>query len=173
MKTLISLCLLFAGVSAFAQMDGGSYVRRSIVCESLSNRPAACRTGLDRTFHVQLVNQLSHAPCVEGQSFQIQRDIIQVSNGCRAEFSADGMTNQVQQGDQVLGTMVSLNVTCESEGGRTATCQTGLQRVFQVIVGQQLSHSACVEGQSFQVVNGNMIQVSAGCRAQFIVNGLQ
>jgi len=59
--------------------------RRTIVCESQSNRrnlcPADTRLGLD------LVRQLSDAPCVRNQTWGEDRDGIWVDQGCRAEFA--------------------------------------------------------------------------------------
>lgn len=59
--------------------------RRTIVCESQSNRrnhcPADTRLGLD------LIRQLSDAPCVRNRTWGEDRDGIWVDQGCRAEFA--------------------------------------------------------------------------------------
>jgi|GEM_PF-3666333 len=174
MKSFFSLCLVLAGVSAFAQSQYGSqtYVRRLIDCESISQRTQTCMTNLDSTSSVRLATQLSHDACIPGQSFQINGDAITVMKGCRAQFMAEGLTSFPQPNDEVLGNMVSYNVTCESISDRTATCSTPLNHIVRIVVGQQLSNHACIEGQSYKLLD-NLIQVSNGCRAEFIVTGLQ
>jgi hypothetical protein len=60
--------------------------RRTIVCESQSNRrnhcPVDTRLGLD------LVRQLSDSPCVRNRTWGEDRDGVWVDQGCRAEFAA-------------------------------------------------------------------------------------
>lgn len=55
-----------------------------MVCESREYEYNLCRTG--RVRNVQIVRQLSQAPCVQGQSWGIERDGVWVDRGCEAEF---------------------------------------------------------------------------------------
>ena len=59
-----------------------------IVCESHDSDYQFCPTG--RIRNAQVVNQISRAPCVEGQSWGVSRDGIWVDRGCRAEFRISG-----------------------------------------------------------------------------------
>lgn len=64
--------------------DNSGYGGRVFRCESNNGRtqecPANVRSG------VQLIRQLSNAPCIQGRSWGYGRVGIWVSNGCRAEF---------------------------------------------------------------------------------------
>ena len=55
-----------------------------LVCESQEYRYNLCPTG--RVRNVQIVRQLSQAPCIQGQSWGIERDGVWVDRGCEAEF---------------------------------------------------------------------------------------
>ena len=59
--------------------------RRTIVCESQSNRRNLCPA--DTRFGLDLVRQLSDAPCIRNQTWGEDRDGIWVDQGCRAEFA--------------------------------------------------------------------------------------
>ena len=63
--------------SAFAQDN-------SITCESNNNGRNACP--LPFNGHVRLVEQMSRAPCVKHQNWDVQDGSIWVSDGCRARF---------------------------------------------------------------------------------------
>lgn len=60
----------------------------SIRCESIDQRSETCRIPWFRVANVYLENQHSTngAPCIQGQSYLVYRDSIQVWNGCRATF---------------------------------------------------------------------------------------
>jgi len=57
-------------------------------------------------------------------------------------------------------------VRCESQGGNRHTCNVGLSG--RITLQRQLSRAACIEGQTWGAVNGE-IWVSGGCRAEFRV----
>ncbi len=72
------------------QYGGNSYgnndnVVRTIVCESTSKRAATCAIG--RHGEVRLSRQLSDANCSQNRDWVVRGPEIQVSNGCRAEFT--------------------------------------------------------------------------------------
>lgn len=70
-----------SGRGGWADSGYGSRVFR---CESNDQRYQQCAANI-RTA-VQLIRQLSDAPCVEGRSWGYAKGGIWVSNGCRAEF---------------------------------------------------------------------------------------
>jgi len=59
---------------------------------------------------------------------------------------------------------------CASNNNKNATCRTGLQRTHQVYMARQLSKSACIQGQTFNIW-GDKVTVSNGCRAVFVARG--
>jgi len=169
---LMGLVGLFFGLSAKAQSYGSVMVERQIQCASNSYNQAECNTGLDRTMNVYMARQLSKSACIQGQSYSIYGDRIMVSNGCRAIFVARGLTSFPQGNDQVLESQVTRNVLCESQSYETANCYIPLRRVDRVYVGQQYSKTACIQGKTY-FVYGNNLQVTNGCRASFVVAGIE
>jgi hypothetical protein len=91
-----ALILIIAGGAPMAFAE-------QITCESHQNQTEACGT-LQPGGSVHLVQQLSGAPCVEGQSWGIRtspnHDAIWVSGGCRAVFDVQasnaGTADRVQ-----------------------------------------------------------------------------
>lgn len=67
-------------VSRYEQPQG-----RLVVCESIRDSYGRC--GIGRARSVELVRQLSDAPCRQNQSWGWTRSEIWVNRGCRAEFS--------------------------------------------------------------------------------------
>jgi len=77
-----ALILIIAGGASTAHAE-------QITCESHQSQTEACGT-LQPGGNVRLVQQLSNAPCVEGQNWGIRsspnHDAVWVSGGCRAVF---------------------------------------------------------------------------------------
>jgi hypothetical protein len=79
-KYAATAALLIGGAgahNAFAQDN-------SITCESNNNERNACP--LPFSGHVRMVDQLSRAPCVRHQNWDVQDGSIWVADGCRARF---------------------------------------------------------------------------------------
>lgn len=66
--------------------------------------------------------------------------------------------------------VVRREIVCESEKGRTNSCHSDLRAMSARLVSQ-LSKTACVENQNY-VIQGDRVQVSAGCRAVFEFTGV-
>lgn len=60
------------------------YGSRTFRCESIDNRYNECAANVRSG--VQLIRQISNAPCIQGRSWGYGRIGIWVSNGCRADF---------------------------------------------------------------------------------------
>lgn len=121
----------------------------TVRCESADGRVKTCTppwTGRSR-----LVRQLSNTTCVEGQNWSSAPGRLQVSGGCRAEFT------------EVLDTAGG-GVPCESTGGRTETCQMPWSGNSQIM--RQLSGARCIADQNWWTTPGQ-VRVSGGCRALF------
>ncbi|GAB3062296.1 hypothetical protein GCM10027214_29610 [Stenotrophomonas tumulicola] len=131
---------------------------RTIRCESQNNRERVCNTGWR---NARLVRQISGSPCVEGRSWGARNGTVWVNSGCRAEF-AEG---RGQGGGNWGGGNNNYSVTCSSNDKRRNTCAWNARQGRPVVI-QQLSGSACREGQSWGYSNGSL-WVSNGCRARF------
>lgn len=137
--------------------ESGNYGKR-ITCESQNNSFNTCNV---RTYgYVQVVRQLSSAPCVAGRTWGYQMDQIWVGNGCRAEFQVGG-GNSNWQGDQRL-------ITCESNDGNYSRCQTRTSGT--VTLFKQISNTRCVQGRNWGY-DAYGVWVNDGCRGEFVVGG--
>lgn len=77
----------------------GDVIEKEMLCESVGYRPEHhCPiTGLDRVQGVWLSQQISRSPCIENQTYFIERSYrgdytVRVTNGCRAYFKARGIS---------------------------------------------------------------------------------
>jgi hypothetical protein len=82
--------------------DGMYVVERQILCESLGQGAAGCATGLERTRSIYLARQISKAACIQGSTYNVYRDRVEVRNGCRAYFVARGLTRYPQASDNII-----------------------------------------------------------------------
>lgn len=143
---------------ASAQYGGGGGAPRQIKCESWNYKPAQCPVELRRRADVDVVQVLG-GRCVEGRTWDWDRQGIRVSGGCRAIFaiSAGG------GGGGYPGGGGRETVACESFSYKYKTCELpgrGRPDLVRVIAGQ------CVEGQSWGG-RGGEVWVDKGCRAIF------
>lgn len=130
---------------------GGAQVVR---CESTNNKPRNC--AITWTGPSRLVRQISGTGCIEGQTWGTQPGSIFVTGGCRGEFAP-------ARGRPPVG---DYQVTCSSNNGRYTTCawdrSHGRPRLLQ-----QLSGTACIEGQTWGYNNRQGLWTNGGCRARF------
>lgn len=129
--------------------------RRVVRCES-KGRTEACPVAL-RGAPVRLLRQKSVLPCREGSSWGYSRNEIWVSRGCQGVF-------EVGAEDGSGFVEVPRKVVCESKGGQRRECGVSVSR--RVTLLEQLSNSACTEGQSWGWDHDG-IWVDNGCRAEF------
>lgn len=79
-KMWVAVSILLASASAqvaFAQ-------DRSVICESVDNGRNSCPMRTDG--HVRLAEQMSKAPCVKHQNWDVESGGVWVSDGCRGRF---------------------------------------------------------------------------------------
>lgn len=182
MRALIATSLLLAAATtapahAGPQGYGGAY-GTTFRCESNGGRLRECATGGDQ---VQLLRQLSHAPCLQGRTWGYARGGVWVAQGCRAEFRllgyAGGYGNQDYQGygngysyGNANGYANASNqlIRCESNGGRSRACAMDTRGGVQLV--RQLSNAACIEGRNWGSNRGG-VWVTEGCRAEFRSGG--
>jgi hypothetical protein len=75
-----------SGCRAEFELGHDGHGDRRVTCESQGNRHQAC--AIDTAQGVRLSRQLSHARCVQGESWGHDRNGVWVDDGCRAEFVA-------------------------------------------------------------------------------------
>jgi DUF3011 family protein len=138
---------------AFTALAGA---QDSVKCESNDGRRNYCGQYGDQ---VLLERQISGSPCVEGQTWGVDRTGLWVDRGCRAYFTVRG-NSRVAVGGQD-------SVKCESNDGRRNYCG---QYGDQVRLERQISGSPCIEGQTWGV-DRTGLWVDRGCRAIFTVRG--
>ena len=123
-------------------------------CESQDGRERSCQAPVRG--QMVLLRQLSSAPCVEGRTWNSDRNgRVWVRDGCRAEFGlAQGWGGQTD----------GAAFRCESQDGRHQECRA--RTSGRQVLLRQLSSASCVEGQSWGSRDGG-VWVRNGCRAEF------
>lgn len=140
-----------------------------ITCRSRTNQPQTCRVNTER--RVQLVQQISNAPCIEGQSWRYDGQSITVRNGCQARF-AYGYGNQGGSGNGWGGSGGSWNnnrgyageIRCASRNNRYQRCQVDTGGRVELV--ERISNASCTQGSSWGH-DRNSIWVNRGCEARF------
>ena len=145
-----ALALAACASSAAQTADSDGVVR----CQSRDMGRVHCP--MDTSKGVELVRQLSDNACIRGSEWDIERDGIWVSLGCRGEFRPTRPASTTALMRRV--------VRCESDG-RQNGCPVML-RGAPVRLLRQLSAWPCKEGRSWGV-RRNEIWVSRGCDAEF------
>jgi len=156
----------------FAEADDDGYSDgddEGIICESAKGRYTECP--LLESGPVQLVEQLSSRPCVEGQSWGRDRGKLWVDQGCRARFAqyygGGGGDEGGYSGGSHWQASSELTSECSSREGRRQICEWHWEAGTPFLV-EQLSSSPCVNGRSWGYDrNQSLLWVSQGCRAIF------
>ncbi|WP_421574627.1 DUF3011 domain-containing protein [Stenotrophomonas maltophilia] len=137
-------------------------------CESIKNRTQQCAL----PGRARLVRQISGSPCVEGQTWGQARGGVWVTQGCRAEFVAEGGRGggRWNGGGNGWGHNGGGNsgrgqiLTCDSNDHRRQRCVANVRREARLI--RQTSRNACIEGRTWGW-DRTGVWVDGGCRAQF------
>ena len=136
---------------------------QTITCSSDDGDRHYCAA--DTSGGVQLANQRSGSPCVQGRSWGYDRRGIWVDKGCRADFtltSGGGYGRNEGYGASGAGR----TITCSSDDGDRHYCSADTSRGVQLV--NQRSGSACVQGRSWGY-DRRGIWVDKGCRADFAI----
>jgi hypothetical protein len=162
--TGLTLALLILPTLAAAQ--------NSIKCESNNGRRNYC--GDYYSGQVRMERQISGSPCIQGQTWGVDRQGLWVDRGCRAYFTISSYGNRGgRHGDRDdrdnRGSGYNQqSIKCESNDGRRNYC--GNYNPGQVRFDRQISGSACIEGRTWGV-DRQGLWVDRGCRAYFTVRG--
>jgi len=142
----------------FRAPPAATAVTRQVVrCESRGARVESCPVML-RGAPVRLLRELSRAPCRRGESWDLGRNEILVSRGCKGEFEIGDAEAGFPAGPRLL--------TCESRDRKRRSCGTTVGQGVSMV--KQLSGSPCEYGRNWGWDAGR-VWVADGCRAQFAV----
>jgi len=142
-----------------------------ISCRSNNNRTERCSVNTGN--RVQLVQQYSNSPCIEGQSWTYDRNSITVRNGCQARFAVAGSgfgggnsggNSGGWGGGSSSGHGFANVLECRSQNNRYQRCSVNTQN--RVELTRQLSSTRCMMNRNWGY-DRTTIWVDDGCSAQF------
>jgi hypothetical protein len=155
MKTRTKMGLFIGLILATVGLPGTASAQQRVRCESNNGRRNYCGQ-YDRD-SVRLDRQISGSPCIEDQTWGVDRQGLWVDRGCRADFVI------VQREERRVPEQT---VRCESNNGRRNYC--GQYDPDDVRMDRQISGSPCIEGQTWGV-DRRGLWVDRGCRADFVI----
>lgn len=131
----------------------------TLLCESINNRRAHCRT--DTRYGVALHRQISKNACVRDRTWGVDPDGIWVTEGCRGEFLLGESTMAVLTPREPARTSTLL---CESQNNTRNHCRTDTR--FGITLVRQVSQNACIRDRTWGV-DKDGVWVTEGCRGEF------
>ena len=141
---IVSLVLI---LSAFAF----PLCSQTINCSSEDGKRHYC--SVDTRQGIQLLNQRSSSPCIQGSTWDFDRKGIWVDNGCRADFVLTSVPLDINH-----------SVYCSSDDGKRHYCQIDARDGVYLI--RQRSGSPCTRGSSWDF-DDHAVWADRGCRADF------
>ena len=156
-------CLSLASSKAWAQSGITNQNGRSVTCASDDGKRHLCR--VDTSRGVQMTNQRSGSPCIQGQTWGYDRRGIWVDRGCRADFRLTSGGPGYGPGPGSGRPPSGVTITCSSNDGRRNYCAANTSRGVRLV--NQRSGSPCTQGQTWGYDN-RRIWVDRGCRADFL-----
>lgn len=159
---------------------------RNITCASDDGGRHYCP--VNTKYGVEMVNQRSGSPCVEGRTWGYDRRGIWVDRGCRADFvlghrrrdggdrdhdrdyddhPGPGGFGPIRDPRMNPGPGGEYRLRCSSDDGGRHYCQ--IDPNARVRMDRQVSGSPCVDGRTWGR-DRRGIWVDRGCRADFVVN---
>jgi hypothetical protein len=144
---------------------GGQGFGGEVTCRSLNNRQERCYAETQN--RVEMLQQYSSAPCIQGRTWSYSRNSIQVRNGCQARFGY-GYGNQGGGGGWggggQWGQGFAAETECRSDNNRYQRCSANTQGRVEIL--RQISNTTCVQGRNWGYDNRS-IWVDNGCSARF------
>jgi hypothetical protein len=169
MKYALGLVLLLAGYvacgssSAWAQSGITAQNGRNVTCASDDMKRHLCR--VDTSRGVQMVNQRSGSPCIQGQTWGYDRYGIWVDRGCRADFFLGTRGPGPGPGPYPPRPPAGVVISCSSNNMNRNFCPANTSRGVQLT--KQRSGSPCIQNQTWGF-DRRGIWVDRGCRADFL-----
>lgn len=137
--------------------SGGSGGRDRVTCQSQKDREQFCPAPI--AGNVRVARQLSDAPCVQGRTWNWNRNGVRVWEGCRAEFEYRPRGGELDPGSGNLR-----RVTCQSQEDRERFCPAPIAGEVRVV--RQISDTRCRQGRNWNWTRDG-VRVWQGCRAEF------
>lgn len=156
-------CLSIGASRAWAQSGITAQNGRNVTCASDDGKRHLCR--VDTSRGVQMTNQRSGSPCIQGQTWGYSRQGIWVDRGCRADFFLGSGGPGYRPGGPGGPGGGGITITCSSNDGKRNFCPANTSRGVQLT--NQRSGSPCIQGQTWGF-NNRSIWVDRGCRADFV-----
>lgn len=126
-----------------------------LICSSNNGERVYCQ--VDARGGVQLLRQISGAPCELGRTWGWDDRGVWVDRGCRAEFAVN----------PPRGDVPGNRITCASNNGQRVVCQVDTRGMVVQLL-RQISGSPCEQGRTWGW-DRRGIWVDHGCRAEFAV----
>jgi hypothetical protein len=118
---------------------------------------------------LQLLEQKSTTPCVEGDTFGFSNDYVWVDKGCEAKFEVSFASRSSWWRWLVPSPgRHQHRMSCKSKSFTPTTCRVG-GRILSLKLRKQKSTSPCTFGTTYGY-RGESVWVSDGCEADFEVN---
>lgn len=140
--------------------SGGGFAGE-ITCRSRDGRQEECYANTNN--RVQMLQQYSSSPCIEGSTWRYSRNSIIVRNGCQARFGY-GYGNNGGGGGWGNNSGFAGQIECRSDENRYRRCSVNTENRVEML--RQLSNSSCVRGRSWGY-DRSSIWVDNGCQARF------
>ncbi|TAM22226.1 MAG: DUF3011 domain-containing protein [Rhodanobacter sp.] len=157
---VVALLTMFAVFGGFAHAQGRAERGgggREVYCASNDSRGTRCQMPWRDSV---LAQQMSHAACVEGETWGRDPYSVWVKGGCRGNFR-DARAFGWPGGDHRPGD--DREVYCASNDNRGARCQVPWRHAE---LSRQMSDAPCIEGQTWGS-DRYSVWVKKGCRGQF------
>ncbi len=155
------LALLLAATAVAAQDHDTDHIP-ALRCESQFNKTEQCPI----EGPMRLARQLSVTRCVENQNWGQSRRTLWVTDGCRAEFVADGYGRWPGRGRGRDRDNEGERLVCESYENKDKECRIRVRHEVRLV--KQKSVTTCIEDRNWGWDRCG-VWVSDGCRAEFRV----
>ncbi len=133
-----------------------------ITCRSRDGRQQECFANTNN--RVQMLQQYSSSPCIEGSTWRYTRNSIIVRNGCQARFGYGYGNNGGGSDGWGSNQGFAGQTECRSNDNRYRRCTVNTENRVEML--HQLSSSSCTRGRSWGY-DRNSIWVDNGCQARF------
>lgn len=140
----------------------GSGFAGEITCRSRDGRQQECFANTNN--RVEMLQQYSSSPCIEGSTWRYSRNSIIVRNGCQARFGYGYGNSGGSGGGWGDNSGFAGQTECRSENNRYRRCSVNTGNRVEML--RQLSSSTCTRGRSWGY-DRNSIWVDNGCQARF------
>jgi hypothetical protein len=147
----------FIADDAKAQRYGSDRGPQPVYCASNDTRGTRCQMPWRDSV---LVQQLSNAACIEGQTWGRDPYSVWIKGGCRANFGDARAYGRPGYGG---GPGPGQEVYCASNDNRGSRCQMPWR---YSALSRQMSNAACIEGRTWGS-DPYSVWVKGGCRGQF------